>query len=230
MPTAGWSDPYKVLQVDPSADQEVISAAYRRLATRYHPDTSSLPPAEAQVRMSALNQAHELVTNPDTRARVDAIRAELADVERLEGVLAEIERRSRAPARPSAREHGAAVGHSLRHQPNKGEGASAPTVALASDQRGSVEALIWVSAAYLGLWLVGVPIAEPRSPDPILSRLLTGMGEYLVVLSLQAAIARRLGWSYRETPIWLLVGGLQRVLRLPASAVHLVRAQASARQ
>ena len=31
-------DPYKTLQVDPEAEDEVIVAAYRRLARKYHPD------------------------------------------------------------------------------------------------------------------------------------------------------------------------------------------------
>ena len=34
------ADPYKVLQVLPSADQVVLSAAYRALAQKYHPDTT----------------------------------------------------------------------------------------------------------------------------------------------------------------------------------------------
>ena len=33
-------DPYKTLQVDPEAEEEVIAAAYRRLARKYHPDTA----------------------------------------------------------------------------------------------------------------------------------------------------------------------------------------------
>ena len=33
-------DHYRVLQVDPAADLEVIQAAYRVLARRYHPDLS----------------------------------------------------------------------------------------------------------------------------------------------------------------------------------------------
>jgi len=32
------ADLYRVLQVDPSADPEVIEAAYKRLALKYHPD------------------------------------------------------------------------------------------------------------------------------------------------------------------------------------------------
>ena len=33
--------PYKTLQVDPEAEDEVIAAAYRRLARKYHPDTAA---------------------------------------------------------------------------------------------------------------------------------------------------------------------------------------------
>ena len=38
-------DPYKILQVDPEAEDEVIAAAYRRLARKYHPDTATGPEA-----------------------------------------------------------------------------------------------------------------------------------------------------------------------------------------
>jgi DnaJ-class molecular chaperone len=34
------ADPYKTLQVDPEAEDEVIAAAYRRLARKYHPDST----------------------------------------------------------------------------------------------------------------------------------------------------------------------------------------------
>ena len=40
-------DPYKVLQVDPEAEDEVIQAAYRRLARKYHPDLADTPEAAA---------------------------------------------------------------------------------------------------------------------------------------------------------------------------------------
>jgi curved DNA-binding protein CbpA len=33
-------DPYKILQVDSEAEDEVIQAAYRRLARKYHPDVN----------------------------------------------------------------------------------------------------------------------------------------------------------------------------------------------
>ena len=42
------ADPYKTLQVDPEADIEVIQAAYRRLAQKYHPDLAADPAAKAR--------------------------------------------------------------------------------------------------------------------------------------------------------------------------------------
>ncbi len=36
-------DPYKILQVDSEAEDEVIQAAYRRLARKYHPDLAATP-------------------------------------------------------------------------------------------------------------------------------------------------------------------------------------------
>jgi curved DNA-binding protein CbpA len=66
-------DAYKVLQVDPEADDEVIQAAYRRLARKHHPDLSS--DAEAAARMSTLNAAWALVGKPAARAAYDRARA-----------------------------------------------------------------------------------------------------------------------------------------------------------
>jgi curved DNA-binding protein CbpA len=65
-------DAYKVLQVDPEAEDEVIQAAYRRLARKYHPDLAG--GAEAAARMAALNAAWELIGEPATRAVYDRAR------------------------------------------------------------------------------------------------------------------------------------------------------------
>jgi DnaJ-class molecular chaperone len=48
-----FGDLYKVLQVDPEAEREVIRAAYRALALKYHPDVSS----SSHDRMTGLNHA-----------------------------------------------------------------------------------------------------------------------------------------------------------------------------
>jgi len=65
-------DPYKVLQVDPEAERDVIEAAYRRLARKYHPDVSSEP--ESHERMIAINRAWEQLRDPVKRAAVDRAR------------------------------------------------------------------------------------------------------------------------------------------------------------
>ena len=69
-------DPYKVLQVDPEAEDEVIQAAYRRLAQKYHPDRAAGP--EAVARMIAINAAWELIGEPEVRAAFDRARKALA--------------------------------------------------------------------------------------------------------------------------------------------------------
>jgi curved DNA-binding protein CbpA len=63
-------DAYKVLQVDPEADLDVIQAAYRRLAQKYHPDVGSAGGAEAE-RMISINRAWEVLKDPKRRAAYD---------------------------------------------------------------------------------------------------------------------------------------------------------------
>jgi curved DNA-binding protein CbpA len=67
------TDPYKTLQVDPEAEDEVIAAAYRRLARKYHPDVAAGP--EAAARMAAINAAWESIGDPTKRAAFDRQRA-----------------------------------------------------------------------------------------------------------------------------------------------------------
>jgi curved DNA-binding protein CbpA len=62
-------DPYKILQVDSEAEDEVIQAAYRRLARKYHPDLATTP--DAASRMAAINAAWELIGEPAKRQAFD---------------------------------------------------------------------------------------------------------------------------------------------------------------
>jgi curved DNA-binding protein CbpA len=66
------TDPYKVLQVDPDAELEVIRAAYRALALKYHPDVST----GSQDRMAALNHAWGILRDAGARAAFDQARAD----------------------------------------------------------------------------------------------------------------------------------------------------------
>jgi len=69
-------DPYKTLQVDSEAEDEVIQAAYRRLARKYHPDLAETP--EAAAKMAAINVAWEMIGDPDSRAAYDRARSAAA--------------------------------------------------------------------------------------------------------------------------------------------------------
>ncbi len=68
-------DYYTIIQVDPRADKEVIDAAYRRLAAKYHPDVDPSPGATERMRL--LNAAYEVLSNPQKRRAYDLQRGAL---------------------------------------------------------------------------------------------------------------------------------------------------------
>lgn len=66
----GHRTAYQVLQLDPAADPEVVEAAFKRLALKYHPDRSTAP--DAADRMRELLEARDLLTDPARRRAYDA--------------------------------------------------------------------------------------------------------------------------------------------------------------
>lgn len=60
---------YQTLQVDPEADSEVIEAAFRRLALKYHPDRTT--EANAEERMREILTAKDVLLDPQQRQRYD---------------------------------------------------------------------------------------------------------------------------------------------------------------
>jgi curved DNA-binding protein CbpA len=66
---AAVADPYRVLQVLATADQEVLNAAFRALAQKYHPDHDASDLAAR--RMSELNAAWAMVRDPELRSNWD---------------------------------------------------------------------------------------------------------------------------------------------------------------
>jgi DnaJ-class molecular chaperone len=60
---------YKILQVTEDADPEVIEAAYKRLSFKYHPDRNNSP--NANVRMMELNEAYNVLSDPNRRQYYD---------------------------------------------------------------------------------------------------------------------------------------------------------------
>lgn len=66
-------DLYEVLQVSPKAEAEVIEAAYKRLALKYHPDRNP-DDAQATARMTELNAAYAILHDPQQRINYDRAR------------------------------------------------------------------------------------------------------------------------------------------------------------
>lgn len=67
-------DWYEILEVSPNARNDVIIAAWKRLAAEFHPDVDRDDCAAA--RMSTINQAKDVLTDPIARAQYDRTRAE----------------------------------------------------------------------------------------------------------------------------------------------------------
>ncbi|CAK4022715.1 subfamily C member 3 [Lecanosticta acicola] len=67
-------DYYKVLGVDRDADERQIKRAFRKLTIQHHPDKAAkngVTQEEAQKKMSAINEAYEVLSDPELRARFD---------------------------------------------------------------------------------------------------------------------------------------------------------------
>lgn len=71
--TKGPRDYYKILQVDPEADPDVIQVAYETLAGRLHPlnDLTGVH----EVRLKDLNRAYDVLSHPGRRRAYDIERS-----------------------------------------------------------------------------------------------------------------------------------------------------------
>ena len=67
-----FKDYYKILGVDPDADDKTIKTAYRRLARKYHPDVSK--EEQAEEKFKELAEAYEVLKDTDKRAQYDMLR------------------------------------------------------------------------------------------------------------------------------------------------------------
>lgn len=63
-------DYYAILGVGHDASQDELKRAYRNLARRYHPDANKDDPA-AEEKIKEINEAYEVLSDPDKRARYD---------------------------------------------------------------------------------------------------------------------------------------------------------------
>ena len=66
-----YKDYYKTLGVSKNASAEEIKKAYRRLARQHHPDINKKP--EAEKRFKEINEANEVLSDPEKRKRYDTV-------------------------------------------------------------------------------------------------------------------------------------------------------------
>jgi curved DNA-binding protein len=69
-----YKDYYKILGVDRNASEKEIKKAYRRLARKYHPDVNP-DDKEAEERFKEINEAQEVLTDPEKRRKYDQLGA-----------------------------------------------------------------------------------------------------------------------------------------------------------
>jgi curved DNA-binding protein CbpA len=67
-------DYYSILGVVPSVDDVALTAVYRALLKKYHPDVFKGSKAEAERRTKEINEAYEVLGNPDKRRAYDNAR------------------------------------------------------------------------------------------------------------------------------------------------------------
>jgi curved DNA-binding protein len=64
------TDHYSTLGIPRNAKPEAIKAAYRKLARKYHPDLNP-DDASAKKRFQEINEAHEVLSDPESRKKYD---------------------------------------------------------------------------------------------------------------------------------------------------------------
>lgn len=67
-----YKDYYQILGVSKAADEKEIKRAYRKLALRYHPDKNP-GNKQAEEKFKELNEAYEVLGNPDNRSKYDRL-------------------------------------------------------------------------------------------------------------------------------------------------------------
>jgi DnaJ-class molecular chaperone len=79
-----YKDYYKILGVPKTATEKEIKAAFRKLARKHHPDVNK-GDARAEAKFKEINEANEVLSDPDKRKRYDHLGADWASYGRAAG-------------------------------------------------------------------------------------------------------------------------------------------------
>jgi curved DNA-binding protein len=82
--TVKYKDYYQTLGVGRDADEKEIKRAFRRLARQHHPDVNP-DDAQAEERFKDLNEAYEVLSDPEKRSKYDQFGTAWRDWERRGG-------------------------------------------------------------------------------------------------------------------------------------------------
>ena len=64
-------DYYEILGVSKNATDEELKKAYRKMAKKYHPDANPDNKKEAEAKFKEVNEAYEVLSNPQKRKMYD---------------------------------------------------------------------------------------------------------------------------------------------------------------